>query len=137
MQSSQAEGARVPLRPPPPDRLWDRLRRRFRAFGSYTGLRHWLLVRGTVLLLAFAALYVANGLAIGWKTTYDVTIGITSPGDDDVAVPVLAWFMSLAGWLAAPAVFGAVAGVVISVAITGRRQRTIGEVLTKDGEPRE
>lgn len=130
-------GARVPLRPPPRDRLRDRLRRRFRAVGAYTGLRHWLLVRGTILLVAFAALYVANGLLIGWKTAYDVTIGITSPGDGRVSVPVLAWFLSVAGWLAAPAVCGAVAGAVISVAITGRRRRPLSEVLTKHGEPDE
>lgn len=84
-----------------------------------------------MLLTAFALLYVANGVVIGWKTTYDVTIGITSPGDGKVPVPALAWFMSLAGWLAAPAVCGAVAGVVISVAINGRRQRPLREALTK------
>jgi hypothetical protein len=104
------------------------------AVGAYTGLRHWLLVRGTVLLTVFALLYVANGLVIGWKTAYDVTIGIKSPGDKSVLVPTLAWFMSVAGWLAAPAICGAVAGVVISVAIKSRRQRPIGEVLTKQGE---
>jgi hypothetical protein len=137
MHPHPAVDARVPLRPPPPDRLRDRLRRRIRALGAYTGLRHWLLVRGTVLLIAFVALYVANGLVIGWRTTYDVAIGITSPGDKGVSAPALAWFVSVAGWLAAPAVFGAVAGVVISVAITGRRQQSIGEVLTKHGGPHE
>ncbi|GAA2474978.1 hypothetical protein Ahu01nite_049070 [Winogradskya humida] len=82
-------------------------------------------------MAAFALVYLVNGLVIGWKTTYDVTIGITSPGDDAVSAPALAWPISIAGWLAAPAVFGAVAGVIISVAITNRRQRPIGEVLAK------
>src|SRR5690349_2378914 len=125
MSSPRVVGARLPGRPPPPDRLRDRLRRRILAVGAYTGLRHWLLVRGTMLLTAFSLLYVANGVAIGWKTTYDVTIGITSPGDETISAPTLAWFMSVAGWLAAPAVCGAVAGVVISVAIKSRRQRPI------------
>ncbi len=71
---------------------------------------HWLLVRGTMLITAFVLLYLVNGVSIGWKTTYDVAIGITSPGDESVSVPALAWLMSIAGWLAAPAVFGAVAG---------------------------
>jgi hypothetical protein len=128
-------GARAPGRPPPPDRVRDRLRRRVLAVGAYTGLGHWLLVRGTMVLAVFVLLYVVTGWAIGWKTAYDVTIGITSPGNESVKAPVLAWFMSIAGWLAAPAVCGAVAGVVISVAIAGRRQRPLGEVLTKQGKP--
>jgi len=105
-----------------------------RAWGAYTGLRHWLLARGTLFFAIFAALYVTSGVVIGWRTTYDVAIGITSPGDRSVTVPALAWPVSLAGWLAAPAVFGAVAGVVISVAIADRRQRSIGEVLGADGD---
>ncbi|UQU64695.1 DUF6313 family protein [Couchioplanes caeruleus] len=132
MVSARPLGVRVPGRPPPHDRLRDRMRRRLRALGAYTGVRHWLLVRGTPLFVVFALLYVVNGLVIGWKTTYDVTIGITSPGDRDVPVPVLAWFLSVCGWLAAPAVFGAVAGAVVSVAISGRRQRSIREALSRD-----
>ncbi|SCF42622.1 DUF6313 family protein [Micromonospora saelicesensis] len=134
MPPSPAVNARVPLLPPPPDRVRDRLRRWVRAWGAYTGLRHWLLVRGTILSAIFAALYLTSGVVIGWRTTYDVAIGITSPGDPSVSVPALAWPVSLAGWLAAPAVFGAVAGVVISFAIAGRRQRPIGEVLAKAGD---
>ncbi|MEK8106589.1 hypothetical protein NKG94_17525 [Micromonospora sp. M12] len=35
------------------------------------------------------ALYVVNGFRIGWQQAYDVTIGITSPGE--VASAYLAW----------------------------------------------
>jgi hypothetical protein len=131
VQSFREPSARIPLQPPPPDRQRDRVRRRLRALGAYAGIRRWLLVRGTVLLVLFGALYVANGLVIGWKTAYDVTLAITSPGDKSVSAPALAWFLSLAGWLAAPAVFGGVAGVIISTAITDRRRRPISQVLTK------
>lgn len=137
MRTTSAVSARLPLPPPPPDRWRDRMRRRFYALGAYTGLRYWMLVYGPALLGAFACLYVANGLVIGWKTTYDVTIGITSPGDRSISTPALAWVLSVAGWLAAPAVFGAVAGAIISAAVNGRRKRSIGEVLTKDGGPGE
>lgn len=119
---------------PPPVRLRLRLRGRVKAVGAYPGLQRWLLVRGTVLLVAFGVLYVLNGLAIGWKNSYDVTIGITSPGDARVAVPALAWPLSIAGWVAAPAVFGAVAGSVISAAITERRQQPAREALRKARE---
>jgi len=135
MQSSTANRGRVPLQPPPVDRLPGRLRRRIRALGAYTGVRHWLLVRGTPILGALLVLYVTNGIANGWKTAYDVAIGITSPGDKAVALPAPAWLLSVAGWLAAPAVFGAVAGAVVTVAIGGRRRRTIAEVLSRNGGP--
>jgi hypothetical protein len=135
VSSPRVVDARLPGRPPPPDRVRDRFRRRVLAVGAYTGLRHWLLVRGTMVLFAFTMLYVANGMAIGWKNAYDVTIGIKSPGHHSISAPALAWLLSVAGWLAAPAVCGAVAGVVISVAIRSRRRRPIGEALTKQGEP--
>ena len=131
MQPTPAADGRMEGKPPPDARLSERLRRGWKSLGAYIGMRHWLLVRGTFLAAGFMALFVANGFVLGWKTTYDVTIGITSPGDPDVTVPVLAWLMSVAGWLAAPAVAGGVAGAVISNAITNRRQRPIGEVLTK------
>jgi hypothetical protein len=134
MELPPAMDGPVPLQSPPPERLRDRLRRRVRALGAYTGMRHWILVRGLALTAAFAALFVANGIANGWKTAYDVTIGITSPGETGVAVPTLAWFLSVAGWLAAPAIFGAVIGTVIGITIADRRRRSISEVLTKDGD---
>lgn len=135
MSTSPVAGARVPGPPPPPDRLRDRLRRRRAGLGAHPGLRHWLIVRGSVLLAGFAVLYAANVAVIGGRRTYDVTVGITSPGDPAITAPALAWPLSIAGWLAAPAVFGAVAGVVISLAVGNRRRRPIADVLTAPGRP--
>jgi len=135
MQSRSIADERWPLRPPPPDTLQDRLRRRLRALSAYTGLRHWLIVRGTPLIVGSVALYVTNGFVIGWKNAYDVTIGITSPGDARISASALAWTLSLVGWLGAPAVAGAVAGTIITVAMKNRRQRPIDEVLADDGDP--
>ena len=87
---------------------------------------------GRVCSSSTASTEVANG----WTTSYDVAIGITSPGDRAIAQPAPAWVLSVAGWLAAPAVFGAVAGAVVSVSIGGRRQRPIAEVLSRNGGPR-
>ena len=137
MQSSTANGGRVPLQPPPADRLPDRVRRRLRALGAYSGIRHWLLVRGSVVLGALLVLYVTNGMINGWKIAYDVAIGITSPGDEVVAMPAPAWLLSVAGWLGAPAVFGAVAGAVVSIAIGERRRQSISEALGRPGGPRD
>lgn len=126
----------IPL-PPPPERIAARWRRRWRALGAYTGVPHWLLVRGSPLAAGFLLLYLANGLVIGWTTAYDVTIGITSPGDPEkVSVPALAWPLSMAGWLAMPAIVGATIGITVEQAITGRRRRTLTEALgAPPGEP--
>ncbi|AEV85019.1 hypothetical protein ACWT_3995 [Actinoplanes sp. SE50] len=121
----------LPLLPPPPEPFWTRARwrRRLRAVGAHTGLQHWLLVRGLPLTGVFLALYVTNGLVNCWRTTYDVTIGVISPGDHAVAVPALAWPLSVAGWLATPAIVGAAIGITIERAITARRSRSITDVL--------
>ena len=123
----------MPLPPPPATGPMARLRIWRLSLGAYTGPKYWLLVFGLFPGALLAGLYVASGLTIGWKDAYDVMIGITSPGA--VHAPVLSWFLSVAGWLAAPAVFGAVAGIVIDAATKDRRQRPMSEVVTKDGAP--
>jgi hypothetical protein len=40
---------------------------------------------------------------------------------------VLAWFLSVAGWLVMPGVAGAVAGYVVSDSIASRRSRPLDE----------
>ncbi|MFI5954387.1 DUF6313 family protein [Cryptosporangium sp. NPDC051539] len=114
-----------PVEPPPRESVWDLARRALRSREAMSGLVHWLVVRGSIIFALFAIVYVANGLLIGWQSTYDVTLGIRSPGDTSVAWA--AWPLSLAGWLAMPAVAGAVAGYVLSVAITNRRQDSIAQ----------
>jgi hypothetical protein len=83
------------------------------------------------LLLGFGSLYVANGLVIGWRDAYDVTVAITSPAA--TSSPALAWFLSVAGWLVAPGLAGAVAGYVVSASISARRRTPMRE-LFRDGD---
>jgi hypothetical protein len=73
--------------------------------------------------VGFAALFATNGLVIGWRKAYDVMLAIISPADTNS--PVLAWLLSLAGWLVGPAVAGAVVGYMITAAIEGRRKKPI------------
>jgi hypothetical protein len=127
-----APPAHLPGSPPPRERVRDVLRRAVRSRDALVGVRHWLLVRGSVLLTGFVLLYVANGLVIGWPNAYDVALGIQSPGKTTTAW--LAWPLSLAGWLAMPAVTGAVAGYVLTVGIAARRSKTIEQKLAeRDG----
>ncbi|MED7923952.1 DUF6313 family protein [Nonomuraea sp. LP-02] len=125
MAQSAPSGFGVP--PPPRERLLHRLRRWRLSLSAHHGVRYWTWTRGLPILLAFGALFVANGLLIGWREAYEVTLAITSPAD--TAIPVLAWFLSVAGWLLAPAAVGAIAGFMVSNAITSRRTRSIEELL--------
>ena len=72
-------------------------------------------------MLGLAALFVVNGLVIGWTTAYNVLVTIDSPAD--TSSPPLAWLLSLAGWLIGPALAGAVAGYVVTSWIAGRRSK--------------
>jgi len=119
--------------PPPPHEPVRHLLRRWRLSQErHHGLRYWAQTRGLPLLLAYVALFVANGFAIGWRRAYDVSIGITSPAGS--RVPVLAWFLSVAGWLLVPAVVGGVAGYVVSDGITSRRTRSAEEIFARDDD---
>ncbi|SHM26331.1 hypothetical protein SAMN05443668_101148 [Cryptosporangium aurantiacum] len=93
-----------------------------------------MLFRGLPVLLALAVLYVVTGFVVGWRDAYDVSLGIESPAE--TKAPVLAWFLSVAGWLVMPGVAGAVAGYVVSDSIASRRSRSLSEsfpqMITKD-----
>ena len=78
------------------------------------------------------ALYVVNGLVIGWREAYDVTLAITSPGD--TRNPALAWWLSLMGFLIAPGVAGAVAGYVISTGIESRRREPLERLFVEGSD---
>ncbi|MFU8875517.1 DUF6313 family protein [Micromonospora sp. SL4-19] len=120
------------LPPAPPDRPSERLRRWWRSRGQREGLRYWLLFRGAPALVAYGLLFVLNGLIIGWRSAYDVNIGITSPAA--TASPALAWPLSIAGWLVAPGIAGAVAGYVVSSSIRSRRRKRIDNLFREHAD---
>ena len=119
------------LPPPPRERLRTRVYRWRVSQKRHNGLRYWLIATGTPLLLGFTVIYVVSGLLLGWAETYNVLLAITSPAD--APFPVLAWIVSIIGWLAAPAITGAVAGYIVSAQIANRRTRPISE-LYPEGE---
>ena len=115
---------------PPPREGWGGVARRWwRARGRHPGLRYWLLFRGTPALVVFGVLYTVNGVLIGWSVAYDVMVGIKSPADV-TGDPVVAWVLSIAGWLLGPAVAGAVVGYLVTSAIGGRR-RPVEQLFTE------
>ena len=117
----------VDLAPPPREGPVALVRRWWRSRGQHPPLRYWLLFRGIPALVAFAALFAANGFVIGWRNAYDVMLAITSPAA--TSNRVLAWLLSFTGWLVGPAVAGAVVGYMITTEIEGRRRKPFKELF--------
>ncbi|MFE6838574.1 DUF6313 family protein [Streptomyces sp. NPDC057705] len=115
-----------PAGPPPPGRR-QRLRARWAARHALPRFGYWLLTRGAVVLGVCGALYVLNGLLIGWADAYEVLIGITSPAE--VRPQWCAWPLSLTGWAAIPAIIGAAASYVITAQIQTHHARELSDVL--------
>ncbi|WP_328472974.1 DUF6313 family protein [Actinoplanes sp. NBC_00393] len=114
----------------PPETPWGYLRRRWRSAGQHRGLEFWLLFRGFPFVVLYALLFLLNGVLIGWRKSYDVSIAITSPAD--TAHPVAAWLLSMAGWLVAPGIAGAIAGYVLSASINSRRKTSAAALYAED-----
>jgi len=110
----------------------EKMRRWWRSRGRHRGLRYWLVLRGAPILAAFSVLYVSSGLVLGWRTAYDVCIGITSPAA--TSLPFLAWFLSIGGWLLVPGLAGAVAGYVVTATTIERRTKPIEHLFRTDEE---
>jgi hypothetical protein len=133
-------GAEEPAPPPPVARgeagngahptLLSQARRRYRSRFRHRGMRYWLPYRGAPIIAFYVILYCVNGVVIGWSTAYDITLGITSPAGTDQ--PVLAWVLSLAGWLLVPGIAGAVAGYIVTTQIEGTRQTPFSDLLPDD-----
>jgi hypothetical protein len=75
----------------------------------------------------YAGIYVTTGLSIGWANTWEVNIGDLSPFA--TGSPLLAWPLSVLGWLVVPGVAGAVAGYVVTVSIQSRRTESLSTVF--------
>jgi hypothetical protein len=94
-----------------------------------------LLFRGVPVLLAYGALYLVNGVVLGWRDAYDISLGIETPHGHHPEL--LSYLLSLAGWLIAPGIAGAVAGYVVSSSIGSRRSRTLGDSFPDAGISRQ
>jgi hypothetical protein len=113
------------------ERRAELLRRWWRSQGRRRNLRYWLLFRGLPVLVAFAMLYIVTGFVVGWEKAYNICLAIDPP--TGTSSPVLAWALSLAGWLVMPGVAGAVAGYVVSDSIGSRRSRSLPDSFPGSG----
>lgn len=120
------------LPPPPPETRREWLRRWWRSQGRHKGLDHWLLYRGTPMALVGIALFVVNGSVNGWDVAYDTMIGIDSPSA--TRSPLLAWPLSVVGWILVPSLVGAVAGYVVAQSIASRRRLPLDRAFADQDE---
>lgn len=116
----------VGLEPAPREGLLSFYRRWRRSLSRHRGMRYVLLVYGPAITAGFLMLFVICGFALGWRPAYDVTVQILSPWE--TRVPPLAMVLSLAGFLAIPALVGGVVGqaVVETTENRGSRRRERG-----------
>ncbi|GAA4798719.1 hypothetical protein GCM10023200_39270 [Actinomycetospora chlora] len=113
--------------PPPKERAPAAVRRWWRSQGHREAFGVWIIRTAAPLLIAFALLYVAGGLFLGWAAAFDVTTGIKSPSE--ASFPPLAYPLAVAGWLFAPGLSGAVAGYIVTNAISTRRKRSLTKIF--------
>ncbi|MFD4624967.1 DUF6313 family protein [Streptomyces sp. NPDC058475] len=118
---------RIP--PPPAPTRTESIRRWWRSRGQLPKLLYWIGRRGLPLLAVLIALEVLSGVAIGWWKTYELTLGITSPGA--TPAPWIALPVSMVGWLLVPAVVGGLAGYVVSTQIDSHRRQSAAEALAE------
>ncbi|MGN9844177.1 DUF6313 family protein [Nonomuraea sp. H19] len=75
---------------------------------GFRSLGKWLWREMKWLLIAVVALFLISGLVIGWVEAYEILVGIRSPSNAKYSV--LAWVLSVVGWIIVPALIGAVVG---------------------------
>ncbi|MFJ9011494.1 DUF6313 family protein [Streptomyces canus] len=113
-----------------PKATWmEQTRDAFRSLSSLNRPRYWLVTRGPAWLAAFSLLYVVGGLVLGWRTAYEVLVGLQPPRETDV--PAYAYVLGLLGWLLVPAVIGGAAGYLVTRQIDRRRTVDAEELLAQ------
>ncbi|MFI0242218.1 DUF6313 family protein [Streptomyces sp. NPDC016845] len=105
------------------------MRDEYRGLSRFNRPVYWLLTRGLWWLLGFGSLYVLCGFLIGWTTSYEVMVGITSPAQ--TRLRALSWMLSLTGWLATPAAVGGIVGYLVNRQVDRRRRESESAVLAR------
>jgi hypothetical protein len=91
-------------------------------------LRRWLW-RAKWLFMAIAALFVIAGLVMGWSDTWETLVGRRSP--KNAPYPYFSWPLSVTGWLALPALVGAVIAYLMTSQADRRRTRSVSEAAAQ------
>jgi hypothetical protein len=108
------------------------MRRWWRSQKRHRGFQYWLRFRGIPFVALVAVLYVVNGFVAGWSSAYEIAAGIGSPAHSPA--PLVAWPLSIAGWLLVPGIAGAIAGYIVTDFIARRRTTPVHEVFAETGD---
>ena len=103
-----------------------------RSLHSTSNFTYWMILRGGPFFGIYAVTYTINGFINGWRMAYDVSLAIESPAE--ASVPLLAWPLSVGGWLAVPVVAGAIVAQYMDYAIEHKRRRAKPDNLFRVGE---
>ncbi|MCX4231734.1 DUF6313 family protein [Streptomyces ortus] len=114
----------------PPKPTWvERTRDKIRGLSRLNRPRYWLVTRGPAWFAAFCLLYVVGGVSLGWRSAYEVLVGLKAPGDTEV--PLYGYALGLLGWLLVPAIIGGAAGYLVTRQIDRRRTVDAEELLAQ------
>ncbi|MGW0966163.1 DUF6313 family protein [Streptomyces sp. NPDC002516] len=114
----------------PPKATWTEVARdAFRSLASLNRPRYWLVTRGPAWLTVFGLVYIVGGVVLGWRTAYEVLVGLQSPGETNL--PLYAYALGLLGWLLVPAIVGGAAGYLVTRQIDRRRTVDAEELLAQ------
>lgn len=121
-----------PAPPPTPSilgriKVWS-LRVRYSA-AQYPSVLLWLIRRGSIFLTVSIVVYVAGAVQLGGWNAYDLLLGIQSPST--FATPILPALVSILGWMAAPAIIGAIAGYVVERQINRYRSQSFEQNIDR------
>ncbi|MEW1927514.1 DUF6313 family protein [Streptomyces sp. NPDC088360] len=115
----------VPLEP-----TWgEQARDMFRSLSRLNRPRYWLATKGSVWLAAICLLYGTGGAVLGWRSAYEVLVGLQAPGD--ARVPAYGYVLSVLGWLLVPALIGGAVGYLVTHQIEQRRTVDAQELLAQ------
>ncbi len=114
----------------PPKVTWlEQARDLRRSLARLNRPHYWLVTRAPAWLVGFGLLYVLGGVTLGWRTAYEVLVGLAAPGD--TPVPAYAYVLGLLGWFLVPAIIGGVAGYLVTHQIERRRTVDAEELLAR------
>lgn len=95
----------------------------------------WLAAGGWLAILVPTVVIGFGVFFLGLPRTGDLLLGTTSPvvPDERWRESTISWLVALTGWLAVPALVGAITGYVVTVKLSSYRARTREDILNGPG----
>lgn len=107
--------------------------------GSRGPFAMWFWRGGWGVFLTLAVVVAIGAITLGPALSAEILIGVESPhvASAGAWTAIVRWTVALTGWLAVPAVVGAVVGYFVGAAMSSYRSRTLDEIASEQRLERE